>query len=55
MTHPPNGTNAMKYLAQASSSALGRLVGALPFIALAVYMVAKLWSLAASVVPNFGG
>lgn len=38
-------TDAMKYLAQTASSPMGKLVGFLPFVALAVYMVGKLAAL----------
>lgn len=41
----------MKYLAQASTSALGRLVAALPIVAVVVYVFVRL----AELVPNFGG
>jgi hypothetical protein len=38
----------MKYLSQVRASALGRLIGALPFVAVVVYMLAKLAALASS-------
>lgn len=45
----------MKYLSQARGTMLGRMLGALPILAVAAYAVARLWMLAASLVPNFGG